>query len=529
MHVGFIMDGNGRWALSKGLTRAKGHDAGIETANTIMKACVQRKIPYATFYAFSVQNWSRDRSEIENIYDSGSALFKKMRPWVHENNVKVQCIGNKFRLMEKDMENENPKVREAVRLAKALIAETQSNTGTVVTLCVSYGGREEILDLFQGIEERKIPIASLTTAMVSDFLPIPDVDLVIRTSGEYRISNFLLWQSAYAEYAFTKTLWPDFTTEELDTIFADFHGRDRRFGTLKGPSSSPHSSSWGYGGNLFPPPEDLKELYLELFTELITKNTSYNPYDLYRNLKDTYSFYKVKEIPESNNSSPVSVGATEILKALHTSTVANRYTQLATAFTLETLDHVCNQSMRLFYIDTTAYEKQCLQRLCECEMKQKTTTINAITAINDFFAYRCAAMYYLLCIYGRHAIHEDCRIFSAIVLTFCADVLDKRFNHSYFDMENLEIILMNAVQEVREKDTSSPTKDFMTWATCSVINHYFTESQEDIPLNSKIFFAFILDHMKETAATQFLDTSRVGGTSSHRIVAEQQSDHTPAA
>ena len=198
MHIAFIMDGNGRWAINKGQTRAEGHDAGIQTANTIMKACVRRKIKNATFYAFSVQNWSRDRTEIENIYDSGKRLFEQMRPWVLDNNVQVRCIGNKFNLLDQADQEENPKVREALALAKELINETKANTGTIITLCVSYGVREEILDVFQQIQQQGISLNTLTTTMVSDFFQVPDVDLVVRTSGEYRISNFLLWQSAYA-------------------------------------------------------------------------------------------------------------------------------------------------------------------------------------------------------------------------------------------------------------------------------------------------------------------------------------------
>ena len=220
MHIAFIMDGNGRWALRNGLTRPQGHEKGIAAANEIMKACVAKKIARATFYAFSVQNWSRDRSEIESIYTAGKALFETMGPWVKDHNVVVKCVGTKFNSINN--KEENPKVQAALTLAKQLMDQTANNTGTIITLCVSYGSREEILEVFQQI---KVPLQTLTTTMVSDFFQIPDVDLVVRTSGEYRISNFLLWQIMGAKVYFTERTWPDFDAHEIDNALKLVHAR----------------------------------------------------------------------------------------------------------------------------------------------------------------------------------------------------------------------------------------------------------------------------------------------------------------
>ena len=483
MHIAFIMDGNGRWAIHKGQTRAEGHDAGIETANTIMKACVDRQIKNATFYAFSVQNWSRDRTEIENIYESGKKLFEQMRPWIKDHNVQVRCIGNKFRLLDNPESEENPKVREALALAKDLMNETKGNTGTIITLCVSYGGREEILDVFQHLQEQGTNLKTLTTAMVSDFFQVPDVDLVIRTSGEYRISNFLLWQSAYAEYHFTKTFWPDFTEQELDSILAEFTKRDRRFGSI-GPKPS------------LIPYNDLQELYEELFQD---PSPSVPFHTLYQTLNKTHRFTDVSYNEQESRTqfletNPVSKGATQILEALYEAPILDRYALLANTFTLEQLEHVCQKPMRLAYLDTTSEEKALLQYIC-----QALTNELSISS-------RCCATYYGLRLYTKHMICEDALVPYAVVLTFCQDVLDKRYELPYFDDINLYSILTNAIQDVREGDHTSPTKDLLSWTALAIVTYYFEDHTILVPKSGKDLLAFLVQTLKETAATQFLDT-----------------------
>jgi undecaprenyl diphosphate synthase len=483
MHIAFIMDGNGRWAIHKGQTRAEGHDAGIETANTIMKACVKRKIQNATFYAFSVQNWSRDRTEIENIYESGKKLFEQMRPWTKDNNVQVRCIGNKFNLLDQADQEENPKVREALALAKDLMNETKENTGTIITLCVSYGGREEILDVFQQLQEQGTNLKTLTTAMVSDFFQVPDVDLVVRTSGEYRISNFLLWQSAYAEYHFTKTFWPDFTEQELDSILKDFQSRDRRFGSI-GPKPSLISF------------DHLQELYEELFQD----PSSPIPFqDLYQTLNKTHAFQPVPYNEQESRTQvletiPVSKGATQILDAIQAASNPDRYALLCNTFTLEQLEYVCQKPMRLPYLDTTSEEKELIRLICQAFTKE------------EVFSSRTCGTYYFLRLYAKHMVHEDALVPCAIVLTICSDILDKRYDLPYFDDIRLYSILTNAIQDLREGDSSSSSKDLLTWAALAITYYYFEDDTIPVPKSSKDLLAFLVHKFKENAAAQFLNS-----------------------
>ena len=473
MHIAFIMDGNGRWAINKGQTRAEGHDAGIETANTIMKVCVDRQIKNATFYAFSVQNWSRDRSEIENIYDSGKKLFEQMRPWILNNNVQVRCIGNKFKLLDQPQQEENPKVREALILAKELMNETKANTGTIITLCVSYGGREEILEVFQHLQEQGTDVTKLTTAMVSDFFQVPDVDLGVRTSVEYRISNFLLWQSAYAEYHFTKTFWPDFTEQELDSILTDFQSRDRRFGSI-GPKP------------FILPYNHLQELYEELFQD---PSVPVPFHTLFETLNKTHAFSDVSSVIENTF---VSVGASQIEDAIQQASHPDRYLLLATAFTLEHLEHVCQKPMRLAYIDTTAEEKELLRNICQSLTNERS------------LSSRCSATYYRLRLYTKHMIHEDALIPYALVLTFCQDVLDKRFDLPYFDDVNLYSIITNAIQDSREGDHTSPTKDLLTWTALAITYYYFEDHHIPVPKSKNTLLDYLASAIKEAGAIQFL-------------------------
>ena len=217
MHIGFIIDGNGRWATEKGLSRLEGHKQGEQTVETIIDACIRNKIGHATFYTLSLQNWSRPEKELHCIIELIKLFIIQIRSLLVNSNSKFLCIGNPQH-MPADLE----------LLIRKLQEDTAHASGTVITLCISYGGQEEILDLIKSIQS----LSTMTTKDISALLPLPDVDLVIRTSGEYRISNFMLWQSAYAEYYFTKTLWPDFTEAELLKAIEEFKGRDRRFGSL---------------------------------------------------------------------------------------------------------------------------------------------------------------------------------------------------------------------------------------------------------------------------------------------------------
>jgi undecaprenyl diphosphate synthase len=492
MHIAFIMDGNGRWALRNGKTRAEGHEQGIQAANEIMMACVERKIPRATFYAFSVQNWSRDRSEIENIYTSGKALFERMGPWTKDNNVVVRVVGSKFSLAEQfgqkeaDQE-ENPKVKEAIDLGRKLMAETATNTGTVITLCVSYGSREEILDVFRQIKE---PLHTLTTTMVSDYFQIPDVDLVVRTSGEYRISNFLLWQSAYAEYYFTELMWPEFTVEQLDRAIASFHSRDRRFGAI---DSKPTLAK----------PEDLKEIYEALFEEAPGIHVEEDLRALYETLRQTHTFQWSKR-PTSEaelrkrwqETTPASVGATNILLDLYD--LPNKdpaFQLLAKAFTIESLEHVFKKPSRLNFIDTIKEEKQILQILCRLQLDT-----------SDPFLSRTLSVYYGLKLYTRHFLHEDALLLYAPLLMICADIADRRFE-SYFDREDLKTMAFQLVRDTLdlEKQVPKPVRDLFAFTCLSILFHYFDEPDLTVPKSALELATYLGSKLKEFAADRFIE------------------------
>lgn len=225
VHVGFIMDGNGRWAKKRGLPRKFGHNEGAKTFKKIVNYCKEIGIKYISFYAFSTENWSRPADEVAAIIE----LFRKYIIDVREHidkEVKVIFLGDKsafdddLRKKMSDLEN-----------------DSKNFSSMTLMIAVNYGGRDEIVRAVRRISEKaKMGEALLTDIdenLINSYLDtkgIPDVDLVIRPSGEMRLSNFLIWQSAYAEFYFTNVLWPDFTPKELDKAIIDYSGRNRRFG-----------------------------------------------------------------------------------------------------------------------------------------------------------------------------------------------------------------------------------------------------------------------------------------------------------
>ena len=226
-HVAIIMDGNGRWAKRRLLNRIKGHEKGSETVRTIVETCRQIGIPYLTLYAFSTENWQRPRAEVEALMTLLRKFLLSEQKKMLENNIRLRVIGQLDKLP--------PKVREAM---DQTISATQDQTGMNLILALSYGGRAEIADMVRKIAEKIrrgiIEPEAIDEKLVADHLftrDIPDPDLLIRTSGEMRISNFLLWQVAYAEIFVTSTLWPDFNRNEFLQILKEFQSRERRFGT----------------------------------------------------------------------------------------------------------------------------------------------------------------------------------------------------------------------------------------------------------------------------------------------------------
>ncbi|MCG6973684.1 MAG: isoprenyl transferase [Desulfobacterales bacterium] len=228
VHVAVIMDGNGRWAKKRLLNRIKGHEKGSETVRTVVRTCREIGIRVLTLYAFSTENWRRPQSEIAALM----ALLKKFliseRKEMLDNNIRLNAIGQVERLPED--------VRRELHRSMKL---TEKNDGMILNLALSYGGRAEIVKAIQeiarDIKSGGLDADSITPDLISKHLytgTMPDPDLLIRTSGEMRISNFLLWQIAYTEICVTDTLWPDFSKEELLRILKNYQERERRFGKV---------------------------------------------------------------------------------------------------------------------------------------------------------------------------------------------------------------------------------------------------------------------------------------------------------
>ncbi len=225
-HVAVIMDGNGRWAEKRGNQRIFGHKNAVTAVRDAVEACAELGIQYLTLYAFSTENWKRPKSEVEALMSLLVSTIHSETKTLLENNIRLRTIGNIQSLPEK--------VQEQLRQAKTM---TSGNTGLNLVLALSYGSRWEILSaikkLTADITEGKIQVEDINESVFSQYLDtaeIPDPELVIRTSGEYRISNFLLWQIAYTELYFTPTLWPDFRRDHLYAAILSYQNRERRFG-----------------------------------------------------------------------------------------------------------------------------------------------------------------------------------------------------------------------------------------------------------------------------------------------------------
>ncbi|MGI6731377.1 MAG: isoprenyl transferase [Anaerovoracaceae bacterium] len=226
LHVAIVMDGNGRWAQRRKLPRLAGHNAGMKAMKEIVKASGSIGVKHLTVYAFSTENWKRSKEEINGIFKLLIIYVEKELAELHENNVKVKILGDYHRLPE-----------EAVNSLERTLEMTKNNTGLQFNIALNYGGRDDILYAIKKVatqvEEGKIKAEDITETMISDNLytaGVPDPDLVIRTSGEKRLSNFLLWQCAYSEFVFTDVLWPDFTRIDFEKAIKEYQLRKRRYG-----------------------------------------------------------------------------------------------------------------------------------------------------------------------------------------------------------------------------------------------------------------------------------------------------------
>ena len=227
-HVAIIMDGNGRWAKERSLPRIEGHRAGAESARIIIRTAGELGIKYLTLYAFSVENWNRPKEEVDALMKYLVHYLKSETPELNKNNVRLEVIGQIYRLPEL--------VQEHLRKS---IATLSKNNGLTLVMALSYGGRTELVDAVRGIAT-KVKAGALDPADINEQVVaqhlytrnIPDPDLLIRTSGEMRVSNFLLWQISYAELYITQTLWPDFRKPQLFAAIEEYNRRHRRFGGL---------------------------------------------------------------------------------------------------------------------------------------------------------------------------------------------------------------------------------------------------------------------------------------------------------
>lgn len=230
VHVAIIMDGNGRWAKARGLPRTAGHKRGAEAVRRTVEAAREMGVSYLTLYAFSSENWKRPTGEVTDLMGLLRLYLRNEVANLHKNGIRLRVIGDRSRLS-----------RDINALIDESEAKTANNTALTLVLALSYGGRQEIADAARRLA-RDVAMGRLDPDSIDEdalaarlyTADIPDPDLLIRTSGEKRISNFLLWQSAYAEFVFTDVLWPDFDRTHLEDAIRDFHGRERRYGNAPG-------------------------------------------------------------------------------------------------------------------------------------------------------------------------------------------------------------------------------------------------------------------------------------------------------
>jgi len=223
-HIAIIMDGNGRWAKQRGLLRLEGHQAGVENMRSVIEYFIKLQLKYLTLYGFSTENWSRPEEEIAGLLHLLEEIIDKETLKLHRKGVRLRHLGQLDRLPQN--------LQVAINRAAEL---TKNNTGMNFSFAFNYGGRTEIVDAVRHIVAEGIPPEKVDEKLFNSYLytaGFPEVDLVIRTGGELRLSNFLIWQAAYSEYYFTQVLWPDFDSKEIDKALLSYSQRRRRFGGL---------------------------------------------------------------------------------------------------------------------------------------------------------------------------------------------------------------------------------------------------------------------------------------------------------
>lgn len=224
-HIAFIMDGNGRWAKARMLPRLAGHKQGIEAVKKMLETGLEKHIPYMTFYAFSSENWKRPKEEVQGLMGLVRSYFKAELAEIIKKNIRVKVIG--------DRSPEGKLPADIIDILNSAEEKTAHCTGITAVFAINYGSRNEIIRATKRAREAGVALTEDNMGDYLDTAGIPDPDLLIRTSGEQRLSNYLLWQLAYTEFAFTKVHWPAFSPEDLEKIIDEFSGRERRFGGLK--------------------------------------------------------------------------------------------------------------------------------------------------------------------------------------------------------------------------------------------------------------------------------------------------------
>ena len=221
-HIAIVMDGNGRWAKKRFLPRVAGHVKGVEAIRRTIEGCIVRNIPYLTVFAFSSENWKRPGEEVNFLMNLFLSSLEKETDKLHDNDIRLKVVG--------DLSRFNVPLQKAIAAAEE---KTSKNSTLTLTVCANYGGRWDILQAARRMSSEGLDVKDMTEERLSSYLALsyaPEPDLFIRTGGETRISNFLLWQLAYSELYFTETFWPDFDNEEMEKAIASFQSRERRFG-----------------------------------------------------------------------------------------------------------------------------------------------------------------------------------------------------------------------------------------------------------------------------------------------------------
>lgn len=221
-HIAIVMDGNGRWAKKRFLPRVAGHVKGVEAIRRTIEGCIVRNIPYLTVFAFSSENWKRPGEEVNFLMNLFLSSLEKETDKLHDNDIRLKVVG--------DLSRFNVPLQKAIAAAEE---KTSKNSTLTLTVCANYGGRWDILQAARRMSSEGLDVKDMTEDRLSSYLALsyaPEPDLFIRTGGETRISNFLLWQLAYSELYFTETFWPDFDNEEMEKAIASFQSRERRFG-----------------------------------------------------------------------------------------------------------------------------------------------------------------------------------------------------------------------------------------------------------------------------------------------------------